>query len=206
MNGWQFAASVIGSLAWPVAIVALALLFRGSLRRLLSGDVKLLKAGPSGLEVQFSDIVPEIRQEVEKGREAAAVAPAEGPTGAPPGASAPDVGTGIRDEMLEVAKRSPRAAVLESYDRLEALLREKLEASGLDTRRLPTLGAPGLADLARLRGLITPETETAINGLTTLRNLTAHGRDNELSYDRAVEFVDLVAAILFTIEHPATKR
>lgn len=206
MNGWQFAASVIGSLAWPVAIVALALLFRGSLRRLLSGDVKLFKAGPSGLEVQFRDIVPEIRQEVEKGRGPAAIAPAGGPIGASPGALAHDFGTTFRDEMLEVAKRSPRAAVLESYDRLEALLREKLEASGLDTRRLPTLGAPGLADLARLRGLITPETETAINGLTTLRNLTAHGRDNELSYYRAVEFVDLVAAILFTVEHPATKR
>lgn len=195
MNGLQFAASLIGSLAWPVAIVTLAVLFRRSLRRLLSGDVKVLRAGPSGLEVQFRDIVPGIRQEVEKGQEAAA------PAAASPFSSPPDVSMGFRDEMLELAKRSPRAAVLESFDRLEGLLREKLKDRGVD-RRLPTLGATGLADLARLAGLITTETETAIHGLTTLRNLTAHGAESELSYERAVEFIDLVAAILFTIEHP----
>ncbi len=107
---------------------------------------------------------------------------------------------------MEVAKRSPRAAVLESFDRLEARLQQKLEASGLETRRLPTLGAPGLADLARMRGLISPETETAVNGLTVLRNLAAHDRDSDLSYEKAVEFIDLVVALLFAIEHPAKER
>jgi hypothetical protein len=206
MNGWQFAASVIGSLAWPTAVVLLAVLFRRSVRQLLTGDVKRWKAGPSGLEVEFQESLPAIRQEVQKGQEAlpAAAAAAE-PQPAVPGDRAPDITSSFREEMLEVAKRSARAAVLESYERLEALLREKLEASGLDTPRQRTLGAPGLADLARLRGLITQETETAINGLTTLRNLTAHGRDSELSYDRAVEFIDLVAAIMFTIEHPAKR-
>lgn len=208
MNGWQFVASVVGSVAWPAAIVLLAVLFRRSVRQLLTGDVKRWKAGPSGLEVEFQESLPAIRREVEKGREAVPGPPAAAAaeTAAAPGDSTPDVTPSFREEMLEVAKRSPRAAVLESYDRLEALLREKLKASGLDTRRLPTLGAPGLADLARLRGLITPETETAVNGLTVLRNLTAHDRESELSYEKAVEFIDLVMAIMFAVEHPATKR
>ena len=55
MNGWQFAASVIGSLAWPAAVVGLAVLFRVAIRRLLSGDVKRWKAGPSGLEIEFAE-------------------------------------------------------------------------------------------------------------------------------------------------------
>lgn len=55
MDGWQFAASVIGSLAGPVAIVVLAVVFRAPLRRMVSGDVRRWKAGPSGLEVEFSE-------------------------------------------------------------------------------------------------------------------------------------------------------
>ncbi|MDQ6876528.1 MAG: hypothetical protein M3082_02280 [Candidatus Dormibacteraeota bacterium] len=195
MNGWQFAASVIGSVAWPTAVVLLVVLFRRSVRQLLTGDVKRWKAGPSGLEVEFQESLSEIRQEVQK-------IPESGPEGPAAPAASAEGANSLRQEMLEVAKRSPRAAVLESFDRLEALLRERLEASGLETRRLPTLGAPGLADLARLRGLIPPETETAVNGLTVLRNLAAHDRDSDLSYQKAVEFIDLVVALLFAIEHP----
>jgi hypothetical protein len=139
--------------------------------------VKRWKAGPSGLEVEFQESLSEIRQEVQK-------IPESGPAGPAAPAASAEGANSLRQEMLEVAKRSPRAAVLESFDRLEALLRERLEASGLETRRLPTLGAPGLADLARLRGLIPPETETAVNGLTVLRNLAAHDRDSDLSYQK----------------------
>src|SRR5438105_2158897 len=59
MTGWQFAASVISSLAWPVAVVVLAIVFRAPLRRLVSGDVRRWKAGPSGLEVEFSEPLDE---------------------------------------------------------------------------------------------------------------------------------------------------
>src|SRR5260370_22563004 len=134
MNGWQFGASVIGSLAWPTAVVLLAVVFRRSVGQLLTGDVKRWKAGPSGLEVEFQESLPAIRQEVQKGQEAlpAAAAAAE-PQPAVPGDRAPDITSSFREEMLEVAKRSARAAVLESYERLEALLREELEAPGLAT-------------------------------------------------------------------------
>jgi hypothetical protein len=55
MGGWQVVASVIGSLAWPVAVVALALLFRRPLRHLLSGQVRRWKVGPGGLEMEFGE-------------------------------------------------------------------------------------------------------------------------------------------------------
>lgn len=42
-------------------------------------------------------------------------------------------------------------------------------------------GAVGLARLALEHGLITPETENAIVGVTTLRNLTAHGHQADVS-------------------------
>lgn len=59
MDGWQFAASVIGSLAWPAAVIGLAIVFRLPLRRLLSGDVRRWKAGPSGVEVEFREPLQE---------------------------------------------------------------------------------------------------------------------------------------------------
>ena len=67
-----------------------------------------------------------------------------------------------------------------------------------ETSRGP-LGAVRLARLALEHGLITPETENAIVGVTTLRNLAAHGRDEDISVERAMDYLALVDGVLFAI-------
>jgi hypothetical protein len=47
--------------------------------------------------------------------------------------------------------------------------------------------------------LISAGTKEAIDGLRVLRNLAAHGQANDISPERAHEFVALTQAILFAI-------
>jgi hypothetical protein len=47
--------------------------------------------------------------------------------------------------------------------------------------------------------LITAETQDAIEGLSVMRNLAAHGKQDDLSPQRAHEFVALSQGVLYAI-------
>jgi hypothetical protein len=178
----QFIASLVSSLAWPGAIIVLALLFRRQLRQLLSGPLKRLKAGPSGLELEFDRLISEAQAQVEPAPD---VAELEAPESA------------VAD-LAEVARASPAAAVLDGFARVEQELRERLRAAG-DPRADNKRGALMLARAALDAKLITPETMEAIRGMAVLRNLAAHGGAADLSEDRAREYLALADAVLFAI-------
>ena len=197
MSDWQeFIASLIGSLAWPTAVLVMAWMFRSSLGRLLSGDIKRWKAGPAGVEVEYWEkAIAEARQELAQDR---ASAPAEV-------AAAEEGPREFRDEMTELAAISPRSAVMESFRRVELQLRSMLEFVGVEQVR-PT-GARMMAETALQHGLITVATVDAIRGMSTLRNLAAHGHDDsEIDQVRALEFIDLAEAVIFALEHSSPLR
>lgn len=196
MSDWQeFVASLIGSLAWPTAVLILAWMFRSSLGRLLSGDIKRWKAGPAGVEVEYWErAIAEARQELAQDRALmpSEVAEEEGPRE-------------FRDEMTELATISPRSAVMESFRRVELQLRSMLEDASVEQVR-PT-GARMMAETALQRGLITVATVDAIRWMSTLRNLAAHGHDDsEIDQVRALEFIELAEAVLFALEHSSPSR
>ena len=199
MNGLQFVASLIGSLAWPALVLVLVLVFRASLSTLLAGDVKRWKAGPAGLEVEFQEIIPGIREEVQKGR-----LQKERQGSHYPEAELP---RGFRAEMLELARVSPRAAILESFARVEARLHKLLTDAGVSVNEFAGASGRSLADVAAKKGLITEGSLMAIAGLSVLRNLSAHAREaDSLSLERATEFIDLADAVLYTIrDQPKSK-
>ncbi len=195
MRDWQeFIASLTGSLAWPAAVLAMAWMFRSSLGRLLSGEIKRWKAGPAGVEVEYWEkAIAEARQELAQDR---ASAPAE---------AAEEGSREFRHEMTELAAISPRSAVMESFRRVELQLRSMLELAGLEEVR-PT-GARMMAETALQHGFITAATVDAIRGMSTLRNLAAHGHDDsEIDQARALEFIDLAEAVLFALEHSSPPR
>jgi hypothetical protein len=192
VSDWQeFITSLIGSLAWPTAVLVLAWMFRSSLGRLLSGDIKRWKAGPAGVVVEYWEkAIAEARQELaqDRGSTSAEVAAAE------------ERPREFRDEMTELAAISPRSAVMESFRRVELQLRSMLEIVGVEKVR-PT-GARMMAETALQHGLVTAATVDAIRGMSTLRNLAAHGHDDsEIDQVRALEFIDLAEAVLFALEH-----
>jgi hypothetical protein len=191
MGEWQqFAASLVGSLAWPAAVLVLAWMFRGPLARLLSGDIKRWKAGPSGLEVEYWDAsLAEAKVEITGERPPL-----------PAGSTAmTDRSGSFRAEMAELAAISPRSAVMESFRRVEIQLRNLLEGAGVEQLR-PT-GARMLVETAARHELISPEAADAVRRMSTLRNLAAHGHDDDgIDEERALGFVDLAESVMWVLE------
>jgi hypothetical protein len=183
----QFIASLVNSLAWPGAVVVVAVVLRRPLGALLSNSLRRLKAGP--VEFEFDRVISSV--EADLGLEAGATAATESPQ------------FSVLNDLAPVAQTSPTAAVLDAHSRLEHEL-WKLTKDVRDETEAPQ-GAVGLARVALAHGLITPETENAIVGVTTLRNLTAHGRQADLSPERAMDYLALVDGVLFALRRERRK-
>lgn len=180
MSWLEFFATIIGSLAWPVAAVVVALVFRKQLRALLSGPLSRVRAGP--LEVEWDRQLSEA--EVDLGEPDARSF--DGPTVA---------------ELTRVAQQSPVSAVMAGFAKVEAALRELLSAQ---TPHVPVEGS-GAVRLARAGfelGVVTDESVRAIEGLAVLRNLAAHGRETDLDAHRAIDYLAMVDAVLFALSRP----
>lgn len=68
MSGFDFAASLVGSLAWPIVIVIVAVLFRRQLSALLARPLSSLTAGP--LKAVWDRQVAEVEAEYRTRRQA----------------------------------------------------------------------------------------------------------------------------------------
>jgi uncharacterized protein YutE (UPF0331/DUF86 family) len=193
MNGLQFVASVINSLSWPATAFAIAFLLRRSLGRMLTGDIRRWKAGPAGLEVEFQEKAAHVQQEVKEIQKRGPAAP-----------EASKEESAFSAQMLELAKVSPRAAIMEIYahiiDHLRLALVMANVAEAKDIR-----DAYRLMYVAEERKAIPADTLKAIKGLAALRNIAAHGQA-DLSYERAVEFLRLSEPLLWALMQPPKKR
>lgn len=178
-------AEFISSVAWPVTILMIALLFRGPLIDALGSNRGTLSAGPFRLEWQ---------------RRAAEI---EADLGRPTSISEGRIG-GAAGRLEQVATASPIGAVVEAYAQIETALRSVLEehgVEGLDRQ----WSVRRLAELAYARGLITSETRDAVEGLSVMRNLAAHGGEDDISPQRAREFIALSQGVLYAIQMNSKK-
>lgn len=187
MDGWQFASSVISATAWPAAAVTLGLLLRSPVAQVVRAlDVKRLKVGP--VEIEQWD------RQFDRARESVAAAPAA-PT---PGTPTPEP----EESLFALAEASPSAAIIEGFKRIEDRLRYLLAGGRVE---LPaTVGVGELVRGALSDRLITDKTAHAIGGLQVIRDLTVHGAaPSQPDAQRAREFVAMVNALLFSIDHDA---
>lgn len=186
MSWLEFIAALVGALAWPVVVLLIALIFRKKLAELLSERMTRLKAGP--LEVEWQRQVSETQADLEEA-----------------GASAP-VSIDLMDPALrELAGRAPSAAVVEAFAQIERTLRT-LATQWLPNEDIDRLGGLRLARLLQQRDVLPEETVRAVESLTVLRNLSAHGRAADLDVERAMEYLALTQAVLFAIDQTARKR
>jgi hypothetical protein len=173
----------ISSVAWPVTILVIALLFRKSITDMLSGQLLTrMKAGPfeANWERGVSEVEAELRQTV------------------PPDERPP--AEGLIAELASLAERSPATAVLEAYARVEQELRRIAGSPPVDPHLdLDRLGAHTLAQVARQGGRLSDQTVQAVEGLSVLRNLAAHGRAGDLTPERAMDYLALVDGVLYAI-------
>jgi hypothetical protein len=109
------------------------------------------------------------------------------------------------NEMAQLANTaSPSAAIAESTQRLEHALRQLL--TGASTEDLTALNRPQLTNRVLQLKLIDPQLADSLDGLSVMRHLAATDQDR-LTHDRATEYADLSAALLYLLNHaraPAT--
>jgi hypothetical protein len=206
----EFTSSVVGSLAWPTCVLLIVLaLRRGLINMLVSGPLKALKAGPSGLELEYFD-------RTLTDAKVNAGLPAENPrkpfwrrmrtkVSAAPLDSSEQREYAFED-MKHLAKMAPAAAILESFGRLEKTLRDKMNSLYEHdvTSRGPWLELVTLADV---HGVLTGPEARSVRELGTLRNALAHGEGRNLvDQDRALSYVEVVERLSTRIQHATVRE
>jgi hypothetical protein len=180
----EFIASLVDSLAWPAAAVALVALLRSQIAQwTASGPLRRLKLGPAGAELEWEQAVVEV---------------------AASSVRALPTREGLDDELSNLermAERTPDAAIQQTF----ALVEREL-ARLVDERRLelpiPNDRRPQSLIRAAYHGkVITKETGEALRGLLTLRDLAAHTPHGE-SPDRAIDYVVLARGVLYALSRP----
>ncbi len=182
----HFISSLVHALAWPGAVLVLAVVFRRQLSKLLDSDrLRRLRAGPVDLvfDRQLAKVEESVAQELPIEREQ------------------PEL---LASDLRETAAVAPATAVLEASDRLERELATLIQDAGEWV-----VAGSGLVALTRQaldRDLITPETANAVRGIAVLRNLAAHDHMSRLSPAQAQEYLSLVDATIFAVrQHPRAK-
>lgn len=174
----------IASLAWPILVLVVVLLFRTQITSLLSGGVRRLRAGP--FEMEWDRQVSEVEAEVD--------------TRALPQPQPMQGEQHVSEDLRLVAERAPHAAVMEAYALLEERLRVIVAEAGLQTEPGVRLGAVRLARIAGKAGLISEEDVRAVQGVAVLRNMAAHRTGGtEITVEQAVEYLALIDGILYAL-------
>jgi hypothetical protein len=183
----QFIASLVRSLSWPAAVVGLAVVFRRPVAAALSRPLKRAKGGPTGFELEWQFTGAVTREEVER-----------------LGVEAPRESVAIDERQREreqLARVNPDAVVLRGYQDVERELRSLTVK--VDPEAAHRFGAHGVAAIARKHGLISDATVKAVEGISVMRNLAAHGGEDQLTPERAMEYAALADAVLFAIRQEA---
>jgi hypothetical protein len=176
MDALQFIASLASSLAWPAAVVCIAILFRRPLEKLLS-ELLELRAGPvkMSFERERSKVEEVLRQS----------------GGSPPPPTLPN------GDLAELAKTNPRAAILTAYGEIEQELRRALVAA--DEQVSDSETALQLTQRALQRDLITAQSANAVEGAVVLRDLAIHDPSGKIAVEHASGYVTTAAAVLYAI-------
>lgn len=186
MDGLAFTASVVQSLAWPSSVVAIVVVLRKPIGAALQ---RLSKAKVGPVEAEFDQSLAEVRKELQRAPELTDLTESAGETRVPM--------LSLPEELNRLAEASPRAAILEAFARIEARLRELLTDAGVEVAGAQS--AVTLARLAQRQGLVSDETLNAIEGLAVMRNLSAHNPSDDISTDRARDYLVLADAVLYPL-------
>jgi hypothetical protein len=169
--------TLVVGIAWPVATVWVAYMFKGELKALVA-RISHLKY--KEVEAKFEKGLAEAEAEVQKVERAA-----------PPALPQPERLSQL-DQLRRIAEVSPRAAIMEAW----VLIETAASASGFVSDVAMSRAHPQLLTehLAR-SGKIPVESITLMLKLRHLRNQAAHLPDFALSQDEAERYLELAVKI-----------
>ncbi|MCX7285452.1 MAG: hypothetical protein NTX28_15660 [Novosphingobium sp.] len=172
----SWSASLIGALAWPLAALVIALVFRRPLLTLLARLD----------ELSWGDKAARFAQKLDRLESEAPPVPAE-PDG-------PDLAlTGNHGRFLKLLNLSPNAAVLDAWSRVE----EALQALALNHGVCHALASTDAAEASHAlqqRGILPARTVGMIGEMRALRHAAAHNQD--ISVSDALRFRNLAKGVL----------
>lgn len=168
-----WSASVLGALAWPLAALAIALIFRRHLLALLSRLDELSWGDKSARFARKLDSLesqaPPLIADSEAGPELAL--------------------SGDHSRFLKLLDLSPNAAVLDSWSGIE----DAVQGLALEAQ-LASADAVQAAHMLEQRGVLPARTVGMIGEMRALRNAAAHNQD--ISVSDALRFRNLAKGVL----------
>lgn len=175
MDTLAFIASIVSSVAWPGAIVLVVITFRKPIGRLI---LSLQRAEIKGTVWEFGPAV----RDLESRALPDLLPPMEQPE--PP---LPD--------FVEVAEKSPIAAVLISYRDVEQTAAELAERAGLLILSGPKGGAFQGFEALEDAGLISASTGQTIAELRMLRNTAVHAPESSFDLDSTLTYNTVASSV-----------
>jgi len=166
MDWLQFFASVIGSLAWPLAVIGLGYLLREPLAKLI----------PLIRTLKYKDWQIDVGQELEAAREKVAES----------GEAASDVAEEPTPAVVQLAQIDPRAAALSAWAHVELGLKDLGLKHGAYE-----VGVPLQILIKRLHSVraIDNKTFDVLRNLSRIRNEAVHL--GEITFDEAISMSEM---------------
>jgi hypothetical protein len=171
-----FIATVIGSLAWPLAVVLLVIVLRKPIKQLFP---HLQRLKYKEFELEFGKRVEEVRDEV------ARELPGETPIALLADESSP---------LARLAEVSPRSAVLEAWRDVELAALDVARAIGGESFRNKTLTFQAIL-LLEQKEAFDRNVISLLRDLRGLRNEAAHAPDFALTKEIALQYVVNASAV-----------
>ncbi len=173
MDIFTFIAQMTQALAWPVAVLAIFLIYRRQIAHLLT-LVEHLRF--EGIEVEFGRGLAELKRTVER----------ELPKAEAPAAAEPR----LRERLLQLAALSPRAVVLEAWLVLEEAALDVLKRRNINLSSREAHTPILLGHALEEAGVFDEGKQEIFLKLRNLRNAAAHAGDFRFEADSAMEYAD----------------
>jgi hypothetical protein len=179
-----FIAEMAKALAWPAAVVLIALIFKRTIRGLLEG-VRLRQIKKGEWSADFETAAREVRAEL---------------PGFPQRVPLPDETWGLDAKTAHLADADPTAAIAQEWNKLEGRVNAIAAQEGIQQQSFPEV----LRALVE-KGAVQSATTDAILGLRNMRNLAVHAPPDKLTAGQALEFIMMADATTWSLEQNLKK-
>lgn len=172
----EYFVQLVSALAWPLTIIAVALLFRQELRR---AAARLSSVSYKEFRAEFDRELRAIEGEVQ-------TLAVRGPQPLPSDQNSK--GLPSYDRLIRIADISPRAAIMEAWREIELTTKQIANAYGL----APLKDMPGVRNVRELiqRKVLPSAAEGLYEGMRRLRSRAAHAADFAIEPDEAQRYIE----------------
>jgi hypothetical protein len=181
MDGFEFTAALVESIAWPATIVTIALVFRHPVQKLIDRIAKrvgkMTEVSAWKIRAKFAEKTSQVNQDISD--EASTIDPAIASNG----------------DVPDYSGETPREIVMLAWLDFEEHLAAAAELAGL-----PLSGG---SVLMRTKPFLPPDIQARARDLQNLRNEAVHLRDFSVSLESAIAYARAASKLGAIVRHPS---